>query len=167
VRLERNRATLAWEVGNDVLLDTRLSYGTDLDAEPIAPEVAAIQFLYYDGVEWVQEWDSIERGGLPLAVEIAVAMWPADAREQDANSLQTPLNFVASEQSEWLIYRQLVHLPMAQPASEEDTAAETSSEEPAGESSSGVTRASSASSAGGASGASAAAGGGRSGGGGR
>jgi hypothetical protein len=47
--------------------------------EIIAPEIAGIQFEYFDGYQWLVEWDSNEMGGLPPAVRITVMMWPSGA----------------------------------------------------------------------------------------
>jgi len=47
--------------------------------EIIAPEIASIQFEYYDGIEWLYEWDSEQSGGLPMAVRITIMMVPKDA----------------------------------------------------------------------------------------
>ncbi len=143
VRIERNRATLAWEVGQDVGLDDRLSYGVDLEAEPIAPEVVGIQFAYFDGQEWFEEWDSILLGGLPVAIEITMAILPADTKADEMVVPTTAADFMATGQSPFLIFRQLVHLPMAQPASEGDMLEEAENlfEDSTSDTSDGVTRA--------------------------
>ena len=36
----------------------------------LAPEVTALQFRYFDGVDWVGSWDSALTGSLPRAVEM-------------------------------------------------------------------------------------------------
>jgi type II secretory pathway pseudopilin PulG len=38
----------------------------------LAPEVTRLEFEYFDGQEWFDEWDSMARGGLPSAVAIAL-----------------------------------------------------------------------------------------------
>jgi hypothetical protein len=43
-------------------------------AEIIAPEVIGIEFSYFDGVEWLTEWDSSQQGGLPVAVRVFLAV---------------------------------------------------------------------------------------------
>lgn len=46
------------------------------DELAIAPEVAGLEFRYFDGVEWLPSWDSDAQGGLPAAVEIVLAVRP-------------------------------------------------------------------------------------------
>jgi prepilin-type N-terminal cleavage/methylation domain-containing protein len=73
----------------------------------LAPEIAAIEFQYWDGLIWQIEWNSDQMGGLPLAVKIQMTMIdPAiDPNEQEPR-----------------VFQHVVRLPMAQPAevSEED-----------------------------------------------
>lgn len=38
----------------------------------LIPEVALMRFRYSDGTTWTESWDSRQRGGLPVAVEIAL-----------------------------------------------------------------------------------------------
>src|SRR6185369_9218084 len=42
------------------------------NAESLAPEVVGLEFRYYDGTQWLSEWNSQEMNGLPLAVEIGL-----------------------------------------------------------------------------------------------
>ena len=39
-----------------------------------APEVVALQFRYFDGSKWRESWDSLTRKGLPVAVEMTMAV---------------------------------------------------------------------------------------------
>lgn len=129
VRRQLDRAVAAHAAleGDWTLLEAR--------DEVLAPEVAALELRYFDGTEWVLEWDSSLRGGLPLAVEIAVAIdyrRDGDADENGWLSTFTGglLGSVASAQSAENdhIYRLLVHLPAAEPTSLSDAALEESSE---------------------------------------
>lgn len=45
-------------------------------AQMLAPEVAAINFRYFDGMMWQQVWDSDAVGRLPRAVEVTVILAP-------------------------------------------------------------------------------------------
>jgi len=113
VRRELDRAVTSWADQQGRLMDM------ELDLEPIAPEVSAIEFRYFDGGQWLDEWDSIDRGGLPVAVEIAIAIlpphhtdtwfssWPTSDRQSDAESVQP------------VVYRLLVRLPAAEPTDED------------------------------------------------
>jgi prepilin-type N-terminal cleavage/methylation domain-containing protein len=40
----------------------------------VVPQVIDVAFRYFDGARWEEEWDSLERGGLPLAVEIRLRL---------------------------------------------------------------------------------------------
>ena len=47
----------------------------------LAPEVSALGFRYFDGVDWVASWDSAASGSLPRAVEVRLLLdvdGPAD-----------------------------------------------------------------------------------------
>ena len=128
IRREFDRATTAWAAERGQLAE--MEYGL----EPIAPEVAAIEFLYYDGTEVVDEWDSIERGGLPMAVQITIGIIPSRRRNQtQAASWRTAAEQAPVELHELLIYQLLVHLPAAQPTTAEgasETSEESSEETP-------------------------------------
>ena len=41
-------------------------------AEFLAPEVVSLTFRYFDGVDWVEEWDSDLQGAVPTAIEITL-----------------------------------------------------------------------------------------------
>jgi len=137
VRRELDRAVTNWADEQGRLADM------ELELEPIAPEVAAIQFSYFDGTEWLDYWDSEEQGGLPVAVEILLTLLPADSNggELDFSSAADYDEFLTT--GNYTLYRLVVHLPAAQAASEETayeesgTMEEPTSTEPAGGSSSG------------------------------
>jgi hypothetical protein len=141
VRLEFDRATATFAAAQGQLIDA------DQNVEPIAPEVAAIEFQYYDGTGWYEEWDSAARGGLPVAVEIAIGIIPARRRtDTQSASLRTTIPASLTENGEWLIYRRVVYLPVAQPTTLEgaSTTSGASSEESAAGASGGSTAAGSA-----------------------
>ena len=70
------------------------------------------------GVEWVDIWDTVERGGLPVAIEIAIAILSPD-RAADQDFALTSLTQLAAE-NDLMIYRLIVHLPAAYPTSESE-----------------------------------------------
>jgi len=72
VRRQLDRAVTAYaeEMGNT----QRLQRTGDL----LAPEVVALEFAYFDGVDWLTEWDSSTQS-LPWLVEITLAMQTATA----------------------------------------------------------------------------------------
>lgn len=49
-----------------------------------APEVVSLQFRYFDGSKWQNSWDSLAKKGLPVAVEMNLAVASLD----DADSLR-------------------------------------------------------------------------------
>ena len=119
VRREMDRATASYAAEMGQLSD----YWQDI--RPIAPEVVAIQFAYFDGTEVVQEWDSQQRGGLPMAVEVTLWIQPKHRRNDSAAS---DLATAEIDRQDLLVYRLLVHLPIAQPTTL-DTASDAGSEE--------------------------------------
>lgn len=114
--LARAAALFAYENGGLV--------AADRDVEPFAPEVTAARFRYFDGTEFVTEWDSTERQGLPLAVEITIEVAPTIADYVDADGADGR----AADEPVFLVYQLLVHLPAAEPTDEEATAAEDEEE---------------------------------------
>ncbi len=114
VRRDLDRAVTQWaaESGGMDLLDPV--------AAPLAEEVAGLEFRYFDGTEWVYEWDSSERQGLPVAVEIAIAVGSADDTTSGA-SLFDLVEAPDSTDGDYTIYRLLVHLPIAQPTTLESS----------------------------------------------
>ncbi len=43
-----------------------------------APEVVSLKFRYFDGTRWRKSWDSLSRKGLPVAVEMTLAVASLD-----------------------------------------------------------------------------------------
>ncbi len=117
MRREIDRALTRWadESGNLASVDQEL--------EPIAPEVTDLEFLYYDGTQWVDAWDSTEMGGLPIAVHVSLSIMPreqfaklTEAQDGLTTEMEPVVNFIYS-------------LTVALPVAEGDTASDTSSEE--------------------------------------
>ena len=80
----------------------------------IAKEVVAIEFEYFDGEEWIAEWDSDEMGGFPAAIAITIRV----DNERSASDAQSQ-TIVESETAE--TYRGVVNLPVAEILEEEET----------------------------------------------
>lgn len=50
-------------------------YTQDLTNQtPIAPEVTDLEFSYFDGTQWNQQWDTSQQGALPMAVQIVISI---------------------------------------------------------------------------------------------
>lgn len=77
----------------------------------VADEVTGLAFQYWDGVEWLPEWNSDDSGGLPLAVEIVMTIQPTRAmtEEEIADVGLASKTVPPAEQT----YRLVVHLPTA------------------------------------------------------
>ncbi|MFK7819303.1 MAG: prepilin-type N-terminal cleavage/methylation domain-containing protein, partial [Planctomycetaceae bacterium] len=52
----------------------------------LAEEIVAIQFRYFGGGEWVEEWDSVDSNSMPQAIEIIVSV----QIPKDGESVVTP-----------------------------------------------------------------------------
>jgi prepilin-type N-terminal cleavage/methylation domain-containing protein len=79
---------------------------------PIAQEVAAIEFQYWDGTTWVNEWDSQDKKALPAAVKIALKLSTAVAAE-DTSFFSTSDGSSAAAAAE-TIYYLTVFIPQSQ-----------------------------------------------------
>ncbi|MDB4786485.1 MAG: type II secretion system protein GspJ [Planctomycetaceae bacterium] len=80
-----------------------------IQAELLAPEILMVQFRYYDGADWVSQWDSAIQERLPSAVEVTLTFKEIDAQE---NRLLFGEESIASEKS---TMRFVVALSMAPP----------------------------------------------------
>lgn len=92
----------------------------------IAAEVAALQFRYFSGEEWLDAWDSDEQGGLPLAVEAEILM--AEAGVQGDMSFLSG-GGTSSSSNPPQSYRMVIPIPVAKPGANlaEETTDETDS----------------------------------------
>ena len=134
------------------------------EAFVIAPEVVELTYRFFDGTSWYYDWNSDDRGGLPMAVEITLAFAPP-ADEDDPfqqggyGGTGGPMPMPASgygggagpaplrnfSLDELRVYRLVVHLPAAEPTTLEGDAAMPAD---TGSSSSGSSDSSSGSSSG-------------------
>lgn len=73
----------------------------------LAPEVDALQFRYFDGLAWYEEWDSSTIGDLPRAVEVIIGI---DSGGTMKTSVSSPRSF-----------RMVVAIPASDPLLEEET----------------------------------------------
>ena len=89
--------------------------GTQDADQLLAPEVADMQFQFFDGYQWNLEWDSDIRGGIPLAVEIMIVI--DDFRLDDPTDRDRARTGVAQNgaTAQDNIYRLVVYLPGAEP----------------------------------------------------
>jgi hypothetical protein len=125
VRREMDRAATSWAINNGGL-DELSAY-----EELLAPEVAALEFRYFDGYEWFDEWDSTAAQNVPVAVEISLAIAAPTVDRSTATLVD--LATLAADPG-YRIYRLLVHLPAAKTLAEQeaDAAAEAAKAEASG-----------------------------------
>lgn len=112
-RREVNRATARFEAEGLGLT------ATPCGMEMLAPEVAALEFMYFDGMEWWDSWDSAARGTLPVAVRIDLYIIPKEARKQQeqAGSLwQTSTALMPVADVGLLQYSLTVYIPNSEPS---------------------------------------------------
>ena len=108
--VDRGTSRFATENGIFALLDDNV--------DVFAPEVATIEFAYFDGLQWTFDWDSELRGGIPLAVEITLVIMSREQREGQMSMMDLAASQIDPEN----IYRLVVHLPNS--SAEELAAAE-------------------------------------------
>lgn len=95
------------------------------DAKMHVPEVVHCEFHYFDGSDWLEEWDSDERKSLPSAVEVTLRLDPPPerwkqkpAKTADAAS-ETPVDskdksFLPTDMEDHRpVYRQVIALAAA------------------------------------------------------
>src|SRR4029453_5582239 len=70
MRGERDRAATSWAETNG---STASVYSS---AQLLAEEVVGLGFEYYDGVDWLTEWDSTASGALPRAIRVWLSILP-------------------------------------------------------------------------------------------
>lgn len=114
-RREVDRAVESFENGD---ADIEIVVNPDEFSELVSPEISSIEFRYWDGEDWLVEWDSSEMNGFPSAVELAIVIDPE--RFALENSLQDIRNLNVE------IIRTVIHIPVAEiiPDEEETEAAE-------------------------------------------
>ncbi|TWU07686.1 PulJ/GspJ family protein [Stieleria varia] len=105
--LDRNATVYAASSGNLPQLTAT--------GELLAPEVAAIEFSYWDGTTWLYQWNSDELGELPLAIRVQLSMIKPGV-DRDSVSV-TDTDTVR-------VFQHIVRLPMAKviEIEEEETA---------------------------------------------
>jgi prepilin-type N-terminal cleavage/methylation domain-containing protein len=101
--LDRTLALTAVQQGDQTVLEQA--------TQSLAPEVEAIQFRYFDGQEWLEQWDSSTTNCLPTAVEIQLQL-----TRHPATSRQAPTA---------VVYRLVVYLPAAQATTQSNTESTT------------------------------------------
>jgi hypothetical protein len=109
-RQESDRATALWQ------MPSAGAASSSQNASVLAPEVASLEFRYFDGTQWLTQWDSTAMKGVPRAVEIAIYL-NDDANNSQPNTSATPpvdaLTPTTNNPNNF--YRMVVHLPAGLP----------------------------------------------------
>lgn len=87
--------------------------GPDEYSQVVAAEVVEIAFRYFDGESWSTSWDSEDRGGFPIAVEVMI--WVDPLRIDNS----VPPQDVA-DRDNLEVYRSVVHIPVAEVIEEDE-----------------------------------------------
>lgn len=105
IRRQIDRATgrFALASGNAVGLQTK--------DRLLAPEVQSIEFMYWDGYEWLPEWDSDVMEGIPVAVQVLLTMRSRSPHKSGGMVLATNPGVTGTSQSV-VSYRMVVRLPV-------------------------------------------------------
>jgi hypothetical protein len=91
------------------------------------PQVVGIEFYYYDGSSWDEEWNSWERGGLPQLVEVVIRIKvkndDPETKVQETSSGENSDSSTDGELSSagGNVYRRLIQLPFAKQESEPES----------------------------------------------
>jgi len=125
VRRSMDRAATSWAAQSGGL-DTQANYG-----QMLAPEINYLEFRYFDGTQWLTEWDSDELGGLPVAVEITIGIDPAYGLDEASTDVSELREASMADMTEYL-YRLVVRLPTARPLPLDEESLETGSLEAVG-----------------------------------
>lgn len=117
-RRQLDRSITTWAADNGA------SFDLNSQGELMAEEVQFLQFMYYDGTSWLEEWDSDASGALPIAVEIIIGLADTSA-ESSTDMFGSTMSHGTEVTDDGSFYRLVVHLPMAEipdPAMTEDEA---------------------------------------------
>ena len=84
------------------------------EVELLAPEVVKLEFHYFDGEQFVDEWDVVEDGGLPSGVEILLTIHEPDYGPSDETQ-QQDLTGPRYDEKDLVVYRRFVRIPKVTP----------------------------------------------------
>jgi len=98
--------------------------------EVLCRNVRALNFRYYDGLRWYEEWDSTEQlDALPMAVEVTLEMEPHEDRSQASSKKQTTRSRYDQDYLDSITrLTQTFVLPMASPMEAVEAAADAAEE---------------------------------------
>jgi type II secretory pathway pseudopilin PulG len=124
IRTEESRAAAIYSSTNGTSIDP-----TSSNTQVLAAEVAGVEFLYFDGTEWLPEWDSTAMGSVPLAIDVRIMMRTPEQQAIADEGLVASTAAEAVQIDPSSVFRLVVHLPAAlTPAG---SASSTTTEDPA------------------------------------
>jgi len=111
-----SQPTVAVAAQGDATVPASGAASPDAAVELLAPEVASFALSYFDGQDFVEEWDAVRDGGLPRGVEIRLTLVePQFHAGVDAERTQRRSEG-RYEPGELVEYRRFVHLPRVDPS---------------------------------------------------
>ena len=98
--------------------------------EVLCRNVRSLNFRYYDGLRWYEEWDSTEQlDALPMAVEVTLEMEPHEENPQTSSGKQTRSSRYDQDYLDSITrLTQMFVLPMALPMEAVEAAADAAEE---------------------------------------
>jgi prepilin-type N-terminal cleavage/methylation domain-containing protein len=115
MRRQLSRAITSYAVSNG---NTEQLKNSD---QLLAPEVVAIEFRYFDGYEWLFDWDSDYYESLPLAVEVLLTLKSSSPYHSGGVVNAFYADDSLGEQSSAVTYRLVVRLPVGKIRPLDDT----------------------------------------------
>jgi len=94
--------------------DSGLVDAPDDNSDLVAGEVAELRFRYFDGENWLSDWDSEALQGFPPAIEVVIVVDPNRSTSGE-DYLYNGYNSAVME-----LYRSVIHLPAAELPLEEE-----------------------------------------------
>ncbi len=88
------------------------SAGLPGPAKLLAPEIASIQFRYFNGLAWMTEWDTVTLGVLPRAIEVTIVFEPPPSKGLMTNATVS----IGSAR-----YRTVIPVPVSDPIVTEES----------------------------------------------
>jgi len=102
--LDRAVTNYALNMGNIIALDAA--------GEILAAEVTFLMFRYTDGFQWYDQWDSEVMTGLPLAVEVTLALRSVEQTERIVRGeALSPEDLTNPNAIQGTIFRRLIRIP--------------------------------------------------------
>jgi type II secretory pathway pseudopilin PulG len=93
-------------------------------AELLAPEVVQVSFMYSDGTQWYEQWDSSTQQALPVAVEIKISFF-SDVLSDKPSQRKLDEEARRRDPTRWVEHRLLVWIPQIDEPQQLSTPAST------------------------------------------